>query len=618
MSTSSLVPSEPHGHAEADDPFEALRQALAGIYVLERELGRGGMGIVYLAWDPHLERRVALKILPPRLARADRRAAFLAEARIAANLKHDNIVPIYAVDQAGPFVYYTMAYIQGETLWDRILLEAPLPVADVTRILHAVARALEYAHARGVIHRDVKPHNILIERGRGRPYLTDFGAARVVTDGPLAGGGLSFGSFAYMSPERVARRPSDHRSDLYSLGVIAWFMAMGQPLFSGTREEVMAQHLASPAPPLPVRGLYGDDTLSRAVGRCLEKDAQDRQQGAGEFAEALEQTPELRHDLPDEQRDFVDRLRRESGRFAWAEPVFTFLTLWAVGGGLSTGQWGAAAIAMGLLALVLASPALIALPATRRLLRKYDRQHILQAIQAEQGRERARLAKRRGPAPDAPAKSKRGRGMLVSAALLLLAGLGLAVSGLDLPEWLVMGAINGGLLGIPVVGGAVLWLERRRNAIWGHRWLGFWKSRLGAWTVTLAGIGLRRGAGEPQRLAPPPAPAALGPAAESLAAAPSDSAAFDDVVHVTTACVRRARARLHVTSERRARDQTEPTPEELESEGTLARRVTFLEALLDTLRSAEAGAKESLAAVLEEARRVSVEVEGLIEGREWR
>ena len=614
MSTSLTEPPERLGHhGEADDPLEELRQAVAGTYVVERELGRGGMGIVYLAWDPHLERRVALKILPPRIAKADRRAAFLAEARIAAGLKHDNIVPIHAVDQAGPFVYYTMDYIDGETLWDLILLEAPMPVVQVTRILHAVARALEHAHAQGVIHRDVKPHNILIERGSGRLYLTDFGAARVVTDGPLAGGGLSFGSFAYMSPERVAGGTADHRSDLYSLGVIAWFMAMGQPLFSGTREEVVAQHLATPAPPLPVRGLYGDDTLSRVVERCLNKDVQDRLQGAGEFAGALEQTPELRHDMREEQREFVDRLRQESGRFAWAEPFFASLTLWAVGSGVSAGQWGAAAIATGVLALVLASPALNVLPATRRLLRTHGREHIIQAIEMEQHRERERLAKRHGPA--AAARSKRGRGVLVGAGVLAVVGFLLALLGLDLPVWLVMGAITGGVLVGPVVALAVLWLERRRNTIWGHRWLGFWKSRLGAWTVKLAGIGLRRDTAEARRLAPVPVAGAVAPAAESLAATLGGPGGFDDVVHLTTACVRRARARLHVTSERRARDQTEPTPEELESEETLARRVVFLETLLDRLRSADA---DGVVAVLEEARLVSVEVEGLIEGREWR
>ncbi len=245
----------------------ALQEALAGRYVLERELGRGGMGIVYLAWDTALERLVALKILPPAIATQPRRERFLREARIAARLRHDNIVPIHSVDEAGPFVYYTMEYVRGETLYDRIVTEGPLPVGEVTRILHDVARAVHYAHTRGVTHRDLKPQNILIERESGRPYVADFGLARVMSDRPPAGGGRTFGTFPYMSPEQAAGLPADHRSDIYSLGVVGYVMATGRPLFTGTVKEVLEQHMVTPAPPLPVVGLHLDTTLARAVGR---------------------------------------------------------------------------------------------------------------------------------------------------------------------------------------------------------------------------------------------------------------------------------------------------------------------------------------------------------------
>jgi serine/threonine-protein kinase len=158
-----------------------------------------------------------------------------------------------------------MEYVRGETLYDRILTEAPLPVGDVTHILHDVARAVHYTHTQGVIHRDLKPLDILIERESGRPYVADFGLARVMSESRLPGGGCTFGTFAYASPERAAGLPADHRSDIYALGVVGYVMATGQPLFTGTAKEVLRQHIATPAPLLPVLGLHLDATLARAV-----------------------------------------------------------------------------------------------------------------------------------------------------------------------------------------------------------------------------------------------------------------------------------------------------------------------------------------------------------------
>ncbi|HEX9610805.1 MAG TPA: serine/threonine-protein kinase, partial [Gemmatimonadales bacterium] len=164
-----------------DAVFLGFQAAIAGRYSLERELGRGGMGIVYLAREVRLDRPVAIKLLPPGRAR-DRtlRERFLREARTAAKLSHPNIIPIHAVDETDEFVFFAMAYVDGETLTDRVRRRGPLPPAEAARVLRDIAWALAYAHAQGVIHRDVKPDNILIETGTSRALVADFGIAGVV------------------------------------------------------------------------------------------------------------------------------------------------------------------------------------------------------------------------------------------------------------------------------------------------------------------------------------------------------------------------------------------------------------------------------------------------------
>src|SRR5207248_1502786 len=158
--------------------FLDLQAALAGEYSLERELGRGGMGVVYLARDVQLDRDVAIKVLPADLAHAESaRERFLREARMAASLSHPHIVPIHRVSEAGGFVFFVMSYVEGETLGERLRTRGPLPPADATRVLREVAWALAYAHGRGIVHRDVKPDNILLEQGTGRALVTDFGIA---------------------------------------------------------------------------------------------------------------------------------------------------------------------------------------------------------------------------------------------------------------------------------------------------------------------------------------------------------------------------------------------------------------------------------------------------------
>src|ERR1044071_263226 len=202
--------------------FLDLQAALAGEYSLQRELGRGGMGVVYLARDVQLDRDVAIKVLPTHLARdPEARERFVREARMAAGLSHPHIVPIHRVSESGGFVFFVMSYVEGETLGERLRSKGPLPPAEAMRVLREVAWALAYAHGRGIVHRDVKPDNILLEAGTGRALVTDFGIAQSDrADHPATEPGKIMGTAHFMSPEQGASEPVDGRSDIYSLGVV--------------------------------------------------------------------------------------------------------------------------------------------------------------------------------------------------------------------------------------------------------------------------------------------------------------------------------------------------------------------------------------------------------------
>src|SRR3954469_11548353 len=210
--------------------FLELQAALAGEYSLQRELGRGGMGIVYLARDVQLDRDVAIKVLPTHLARlTTARERFVQEARTAAGLSHPHIVPIHRVGEAGGFVFFVMSYVEGETLGDRLRTQGPLPPADAARVLREVAWALAYAHGRGIVHRDVKPDNILLEARTGRAMVTDFGIARAGgEDGLSDDSGKIMGTAHFMSPEQAANESLDGRSDLYALGVVGYLAVSGR------------------------------------------------------------------------------------------------------------------------------------------------------------------------------------------------------------------------------------------------------------------------------------------------------------------------------------------------------------------------------------------------------
>ena len=272
-----------------------LEGAVSSQYDLLRLLGQGGMGSVYLARERLLERLVAIKVLKSELVHGDARERFIREARTAARLTHPHIVPLYSFGQAGDTLYYIMGFVEGESLEDRLKRTGRLTASEARRILAELADALEYAHSNGVVHRDIKPDNILIDRASGRAILTDFGIAKVSAGGAtITRTGIIVGTPLYMSPEQAAgEREVDGRADLYSLGVIGYRLLVGRPPFEGASIQDVFIKQATQAPP-PIDSLGGDipiDLIS-AVMRCLEKDPAARWPTAAAFQRALVADPE--------------------------------------------------------------------------------------------------------------------------------------------------------------------------------------------------------------------------------------------------------------------------------------------------------------------------------------
>jgi eukaryotic-like serine/threonine-protein kinase len=268
-------------------------RVLESQYEVEKEIGRGGMGIVYKARDKRLKRPVAIKLLPPELAfRSEIRSRFLREAEMAAQLSHPHIVPIYSVDEREGLVYFVMALVEGENLGTRIQRDGPIQPDEARRILREVGDALGYAHSQNTVHRDIKPDNILIDAQSGRTMVTDFGIARAVSEGAeqkLTGTGIAIGTPAFMSPEQSAGdRDIDGRTDLYSLGIVAYQMLCGDLPFNATSTPaLLVKHLSERPMPIDQRAAVPPD-LARAVMLCLEKNPDDRFPNARAFVQALE------------------------------------------------------------------------------------------------------------------------------------------------------------------------------------------------------------------------------------------------------------------------------------------------------------------------------------------
>src|SRR6185295_19115453 len=270
-----------------------VERVLSPHYELDCEIGRGGMGVVYRAKDRRLKRTVAIKVLPPELAfRSEIKTRFLREAETAAQLNHPNIVDIYAVDEAEGIVFFVMAYITGDNLAKRVHDHGTLSVDETRRTMRDVADALAYAHERGVIHRDIKPDNILIDQQSGRPMVTDFGIARAASDGDsrLTATGIAIGTPTYMSPEHAAgERAIDGRSDLYSLGILGYQMLTGTPPFlANSTPAILVKHISERPTPIDQRRPDVPQDLGRVIMMLLEKDPANRLPSAQAVVAALD------------------------------------------------------------------------------------------------------------------------------------------------------------------------------------------------------------------------------------------------------------------------------------------------------------------------------------------
>ncbi|HEY3744969.1 MAG TPA: serine/threonine-protein kinase, partial [Gemmatimonadaceae bacterium] len=257
--------------------FLDLQAALAGEYSLQREVGRGGMGIVYLARDVQLDRDVAIKVLPTHLARlSTARERFVQEARTAAGLSHPHIVPIHRVGEADGFVFFVMSYVEGQTLGERLREHGPLPPAEAARVMREVAWAIAYAHGRGIVHRDIKPDNILLEAGTGRAMVTDFGIAHGGGN-PGTDVGKIMGTAHFMSPEQGANKSVDGRSDIYSLGVVGYLAVSGRlPFEEASVPALIVRQSMDTPPPLASVAPGVPSALATAIDRCLDCDPDKR------------------------------------------------------------------------------------------------------------------------------------------------------------------------------------------------------------------------------------------------------------------------------------------------------------------------------------------------------
>jgi tetratricopeptide (TPR) repeat protein/tRNA A-37 threonylcarbamoyl transferase component Bud32 len=272
--------------------FDRLSTALSDRYRIEREIGRGGMATVYLAHDIRHERNVAVKVLRPELAAALGPERFLREIRIAANLHHPHILPLYDSGEADGFLYYVMPYEKGQSLRDKLAKEGELPITEAVRILKEVVDALAHAHEQGVVHRDIKPDNVLLS-GR-HALVTDFGVAKAVSDATghdkLTTAGVALGTPAYMAPEQAtAHEHIDHRADIYAVGALAYELLTGRPPFLGTTPQmVLSAHVTERAEPVSKYRDTVPAALDQLVMKCLEKKPADRWQSAEELLPQLE------------------------------------------------------------------------------------------------------------------------------------------------------------------------------------------------------------------------------------------------------------------------------------------------------------------------------------------
>ena len=282
--------------------LDALRSTLSGRYEVDREIGRGGMAVVYLARDVRHGRMVAIKVLNPELAEALGTERFLREIKTAANLTHPHILPVHDSGSAGGELFYVMPFVEGQSLRDRLRREKQLPVAEAVRIVVDVAQALDYAHRHAVVHRDIKPENILLQGNHA--FVVDFGIAGVIAEPPagLTQTGVVLGTIAYMSPEQASGEPIDGRSDLYSLGCVLYEALAGDQPFSGpSAQAVLTRRFTTPAPRVRALRPSVPASIDEAIATALQVTPADRFRNAEDFAAALQTDHDRPIDAPQQR-----------------------------------------------------------------------------------------------------------------------------------------------------------------------------------------------------------------------------------------------------------------------------------------------------------------------------
>jgi len=442
------------------------------------------MGVVYLAREVRLDRPVAIKLLPPTRAGDVRlRERFLHEARTAAKLSHPHIIPIFTVDEVADFVFFAMAYVDGETLTQRVRRRGPLPPSEAARVLREVAWALAYAHSQGLVHRDVKTDNIMLEAATGRALVADFGIAGLVRGAAALDGGEVIGTPEFMSPEQALGEHVDGRSDLYSLGVVAYFALSGKlPFDAGKATEVLAKQVTEPAPALASVAAGVPRRLAQAVDRCLVKDPAERPQKGEELAEQFGLALEQRKEIPVVLRAFVKHNSRLDGAGVLLYPSGLLFTSAFLGG-----WFGAEAAFTTLIGGLTVVPAAVLINRARRLLKAgFGHGDIGVAFKAEIEQQREERAVEHGTGPSRLERVLRltsviGLGSAVAAALTLLTWSWPQYS----PEWLLPILSFGMLVGFGSGLGWLIMLQRRRD-VDTDVYAKFWTGPIGRWLFQVA------------------------------------------------------------------------------------------------------------------------------------
>jgi TolB-like protein/tRNA A-37 threonylcarbamoyl transferase component Bud32 len=332
------------------DLRDQVQQALGTDFEIESELGGGGMSRVYVARDRKLQRRIAVKVLSPELASELSADRFRREIMLSAALQHPHIVGVLDAGETGGLPYFTMPFVDGESLRTR-LARGPLTIAHTVGVLKDVARALSYAHARGIVHRDIKPDNVLISGGSA--CVADFGVAKAVTvalqdqarTGTLTRVGTSIGTPQYMAPEQAAADVVDHRADIYAFGIMAYEMLTGQPPFHGrSAKQLLAAQLTETPAPLDTLRPGVPTALSDLVMRCLQKEADERPQTAAELIETLENPAVVSGDFVSSPGVSGLRMPASVRARRWrrvAIGIASVLALGAIGATIASGRVGA-------------------------------------------------------------------------------------------------------------------------------------------------------------------------------------------------------------------------------------------------------------------------------------